>query len=450
MSAFHAYDIRGVWNADLDAGLVHRVGRHLPALLGADRVLVGRDARKSSPEAFEALSRGIREAGADVDDVGLCTTPTTYFCCGERGYKAAVMVTASHNPKDCNGLKISREGALPVGGDSGLAELEALVAGPLPPPAPRPGRERRIDVLGDVLAFHRRFLPDLSGLKIVFDGSNGVGPVVARPLFENCGAGVSWINETPDGDFPNHPPNPLLPEARLQLSAEVRARGADVGVLFDGDADRVVFVDETGAFVRPDLVTAFLAERFLGSEPGAAVLCDIRTSRSVTDRIAALGGVPHLWKVGHAFAKVRLRELRAAVGGELAGHYYFRDFHNCDSAMLCASVALGLFAAAKRAGSPLSALVRGLDVRANSGEVNLVVEDKAGALAAVSEWIRRGPAPERVLGFDGVRADWPDRWVNVRASNTEPYLRLVAEASDEGKLSAFLAEIRGVLAPFGQ
>ena len=448
MSAFHAYDIRGVWGAEIDAGLAYRVGRHLPGLLGAGTVLLGRDARRTSPEAAEALARGVTESGADVDDIGLCTTPMTYFFTGERGYKAAAMVTASHNPKEYNGIKISREGALPVGGDSGLKTLEALVAGPLPPPAAKRGSVRRLDVLGDYLAFHRSFLPDLSGLRIVFDGSDGVGPLVAKPLYASCGAEAFWINDVPNGDFPHHEPNPLLASAREQLASAVRERGADLGVLFDGDADRVAFVDETGAFVRPDLVTAFLAEPFLAREPGAAVLCDVRTSRSVTERIAALGGVPHLWKVGHAFAKVKLRELHAVVGGELAGHYYFRDFHNCDSAMLCASIALGRFAEAKRRGVPLSELVRRLDKYAGSGEINKLVADKPAAVAAVADWIRRGPAPDRVLDFDGIRADWPDRWVNVRISNTEPYLRIVAEAETPEKLSALLDEVGAVTAPF--
>ena len=447
MGAFHAYDIRGVWGADFDADTVYRVGRCLPALLGADRVLVGRDARTSSPELFAALSRGLTEAGADVDDVGLCTTPMTYWLTGERGYAAAVMITASHNGKECNGLKISRKGALPVGEDSGLRELEARIAGGLPPMAARRGAVRPLEgALEDYVRFQSLFAPDLAALKVVADCSNGVGALVARRLY---GApGTVFLNEALDGSFPNHPPNPLLPEATAQLRAAVVAQKADLGVIFDGDADRVAFVDETGAFVRPDTMTAILAEHFLEAESGAPVLCDIRTSRGVTERIAALGGVPHLWKVGHAFAKVKLRELGAVCGGELAGHYYFRDFHCCDSAMLCASIVLARAAEAKAEGRPFSDLVREIDVYANSGECNYTVEDKDGALAAVRAWAAAQPPPERTLDFDGVRYDWPDWWCNVRKSNTEPYLRLVAEARTPALLAARKAALEAVLAPF--
>ena len=446
MGAFHAYDIRGVWNADFNADTVYRIGRCLPALLGADRVLVGRDARTSSPELFEALSRGLVEAGAGVDDAGLCTTPMTYWLTGEKGYAAAVMITASHNAKEYNGLKISRKGALPVGEDSGLRELEAAIAGGLPPKAAVPGAVRRIDPLDEYVRFQSLFAPDLSGTRIVVDCSNGVGALVARRLFGDANA--TYLNETLDGTFPNHPPNPLLPEATAQLSAEVVRTGADLGVIFDGDADRVAFVDASGAFVRPDTMTAILAEHYLEEEPGARVLCDIRTSRGVTERISALGGEPHLWKVGHAFAKVKLRELHAAVGGELAGHYYFRDFHGCDSAMLCASIVLARAAAAKREGRTFADLVKEIDVYANSGECNYTVPDKDGALAAVRAWAATLPPPDRVLDFDGVRYDWPDGWVNVRKSNTEPYLRLIAEARTPSRLAELKAGVESAIRPF--
>ncbi|MBR1608374.1 MAG: phosphomannomutase/phosphoglucomutase [Kiritimatiellae bacterium] len=449
MGAFHAYDIRGVWGVDLDADTGYRVGRCLPSLLGAKTVLVGRDARVTSPELAAALARGVTEAGADVDDLGLCTTPTTYFVTGTRGYDAAAMVTASHNPPDCNGIKISKTGALPVGENSGLRELEAMVSGELPPKAERPGAVRRVDAKPDLLAWFGGRAPDLAGLRFVVDCSNGVGALLARDLFAGCGGEGVFINEELDGTFPNHPPNPLLPEASVQLGAAVVREGADLGLMFDGDADRVAFVDSRGKFVRPDVLTAVLAERFLADEPGAPVLCDIRTSRGVAERIAALGGAPHLWKVGHAYAKPKMRELAAPCGGELAGHYYFREFCWCDSAMRAAQIVLGAAAAAKRAGSSFDAIVRAIDVYANSGEVNFRCGRKDEAIAAFAAWAAaRRPAAERTLDFDGVRVDWPDGWANVRKSNTEPYLRLVAEGRDAATLDAILAGVKSAIAPF--
>ncbi len=448
MSAFHAYDIRGVWNVDFNEDTVYRIGRCLPALLGADRVLVGRDARVSSPTVFAALSRGITEAGADVDDIGLCTTPMTYYFTGARGYAAAVMITASHNPKDCNGLKISRKGALPVGVDSGLRELEAAIARELPPRAAVPGKISAVSALDEYIAFHRRFKPDTAGLRFVVDCSNGVGALVARRLFGDDG--VSYINEEIDGSFPNHPPNPLLPEATKQLGDEVVRTGAAFGVIFDGDADRVAFVDSKGRFVRPDVMTAFLAAHFLRGRADAKrrFLCDIRTSRGVTGRIEALGGEAHLWKVGHAFAKVKMRELGCTCGGELAGHYYFRDFHNCDSAMLAASIVLSETVEAVRAGSSFDELVAGIDRFANSGELNYAIADKDGAIDAVRAYVATLPAPDRELDFDGFRYDWPDWWFNVRKSNTEPYLRLIVEAASPAALASRRAAVESVLAPF--
>lgn len=445
MGAFKAYDIRGVFGRDFDADTVYRIGRVLPSLLEAKTVLVGRDDRTSSPVIHEALCRGITEAGADVDDMGLATTPMTYFFTGSRGYAAAVMITASHNPPHHNGLKVSRKGALPVGGDSGLRELEQRIAAPLPPPATAKGRVRMIDVRSDYLVFLRSNLPDLGGLKIGLDASNGMAALLVRDLF---GDTPRYLHATVDGTFPNHSPNPLEDSATLDLRNLVARERLDIGVIFDGDADRVMFVDERGRFVRPDLLIAPLAQYYLAREPGAAVLCDIRTSRGVTEAIARMGGVPHLWKVGHAFAKVRLRELNAIVGGELAGHYYFRDFHCCDAAILCAEIVLGVVAEAKRHGQSFSSLLADIDIHANSGERNYVVSRKTEAMDALRQWVARGPAPTALLDFDGYRFEWPDWWFNIRPSNTEPYLRLICEARDADVLGTHLGEIEAILAPF--
>jgi len=445
MSAFKAYDIRGEYGVDFDADTVYRIGRVLPSLLDAKTVLVGRDDRASSPEIHAALCRGITEAGADVDDMGLATTPMSYFFTGERGYAAAVMITASHNPPHHNGLKISRRGALPVGGDSGLRELEALIGQPLPAPSATPGTVRRIEVLPDYVAFLRQRLPDLDGLRFAIDVSNGMAGLVVRDVF---GDQAAYLNEAVDGTFPSHSPNPLDPAATVQLREFVAAGGYDLGVIFDGDADRVMFVDGQGHFVRPDLLIAVLAKYYLAREPGAGILCDIRTSRGVTAAISRLGGVTHLWKVGHAFAKVRLRELNAVVGGELAGHYYFREFHSCDAAVLCAQIVLGVVAAAKKRGQSFARLLSEIDIYANSGECNYTVERKAEAMTALRQWAYRDTPPALELDFDGYRFEWPGWWFNVRPSNTEPYLRLIWEAKDAATLADRRAATEAILAPF--
>ena len=444
MGAFKAYDLRGIYGRDFNEDTVYRIGRVLPGQLHAKAVLVGRDPRESSPEIHAALCRGIAESGADVADLGICTTPTTYFFTGEDKFDAAVMVTASHNPAEYNGLKFSRTGALPVGYESGLAEIERAIAGPLPPPAPERGEIRPFNWKKRYLEFFRKHLPDLTGLRFAVDTSNGSAGLLARDLY---GDAAIYINEKLDGRFPNHSPNPLLPEATEQLRHIVDWEKLDFGVIFDGDADRCMFVDNRGRFVRPDLVVALLARHYLALEPGSNVLCDIRSSRSVQEDVRAHGGVPHLWKVGHAYAKVRLRELACPVGGELAGHYYFRDFHGCDSAIFASCFVIAAVKEAKAAGRTFADVIDDLDRYANSGEVNFTIEDKAGAMAAVAEWAR-SLSPELVLDFDGFRFEWRDGWFNIRPSNTEPYLRLIAEARTPELLQEKMDAIRGILKPF--
>lgn len=437
MGAFKAYDIRGVYGEEIDEELAYRIGRNLPALLGGGRGLVGRDARASSPSLAEALMRGIADAGCDVDDIGLASTPLVYFATARGGCDFSVQVTASHNPANCNGFKISRKGALPVGYDTGLADLERLCASEAPPPSAARGRIARVDALPEFVSFLERYRPDFSGLRIVVDCSDGMAALTARRLFAGCEA--TFLADAPDGRFPHHPPNPLEEEARAPLAEAVRAVGADFGVIFDGDADRVMFVDEKGAFVRPDLMIAPMAGFFLRRTPGATILHDIRTSRGVTEWLEAAGAKPYIWKVGHAFAKVKLRELDAPFGGEFAGHYYFKDFCWCDSGELAALVACGEIAAAKRRGLSFSAFMAPVARYANSGELNFRIDDKDAAIArVVSAFLAEG-APERTLDFDGVRLDYRDWWVSLRKSNTEPYLRLLLEARDEALLADRLA-----------
>ena len=468
MGIFKAYDIRGVYRDGLDEDLAYRIGRRLPALLGGKRAIVGRDARLSSPSLTEALVRGISEAGCDVDDMGLASTPMVYYFTAEKGYDFSVQVTASHNPPEYNGLKISRAGARPVGYDSGLAELEKAVAEPLPPPASAKGRVAKVDYIAEFIDFLRPWVPDLSGVRLVVDCSDGMASLIVRELFGGGAVEVGplrgeagaakpprlgadaqgwtkYVAATPDGSFPNHAPNPFEPAGRTLICKTVRESKADAGVIYDGDADRMMLIDENGDFVRPDLMIGVMAMPFLRKYPGATILQDIRTSRGVTEFLREAGAKTAMWKVGHAFAKVKMRELNAVFGGELAGHYYFRDFHWCDSGELASLVALGEIAAAQRRGVSLSELVKPIDRYANTGELNFRIEDKAGTMERLRKHFVSKAAPEALYDFDGYRIEYRDWWFNVRPSNTEPYLRLIVEARTQDLLASRLSEIKKIL-----
>ncbi|HKL22036.1 MAG TPA: phosphomannomutase/phosphoglucomutase [Tichowtungia sp.] len=444
MKVFKAYDIRGIYGRDFDSSNVWKIGFFLPKLLHATRVLVGRDDRASSPEVFEALCDGITAGGADVVSIGQCTTPTIYFATATLGFDAAVMITASHNPPEYNGLKVCKTGALPVDYSTGLSDLEQMIQQEAIT-AEKRGTVSEIDLRGDYLDFLRQYLPDLSKLKIGVDCSNGMVCLLIKELLGNR---PTYIFDEIDGTFPNHPPNPLEEENCADLKKLVQDNRLDIGLIFDGDADRVMCIDEQGRFVQPDLITGVLAEYFLSENPGGRVLHDIRTSKAVTERIEELGGEPHMWKVGHSFAKMKMRELGCVVGGELAGHYYFRDFFNCDSGILTALIVLNVAAKLKAEGKPFSTCINRLMRYANSGEINLHVEQKKEAIASLVKAMADTEKPEALYDFDGVRMEFADWWFNVRSSNTEPYLRLLIEANDEKLLSEKRTSVEEVLAPF--
>ena len=449
MSFFKAYDMRGVFGTDFSLEDVYRIGRWLPPVLGAKRMLVGRDARESSEAIRDALCRGLSESGCDVDDAGLATTPMVYFFTASKGYDASVQITASHNPPAHNGMKVSRAGAVPVGYDSGLADVEAhLASGTLPPPGTKAGVVRTVDYRDEFVRWlcdYRRRMVDLSGLRLAVDCSDGVSGLVARAVL---GESHLYLNEVPDGRFPHHAPNPLEPENRGQLVRAVRENGCDAGVIFDGDGDRVMFVDENGAFIQPDYLIPVIAHAFLAREPGATVIHDIRTSRGAIEALRADGAQTVMVRVGHAFAKVALRETGAVCGGELAGHYYFRDFVCCDSGELAAVLVLGALAAAKRRGQTFGGLVRPICRYANSGEMNFRIGNKDGAIAAVLASLEPFGPPLARYSFDGERIEFADWWLNVRKSNTEPYLRLIVEARDAASLAARVDALRRTLEPF--
>ena len=445
MNAFKAYDIRGIYNQDFTADDVYKIGFFLPALLRTDRVLVGRDVRESTEEIFLALCRGVNDAGADVFDMGLATTPMVYFATAHFKFDASVQITASHNPKEYNGLKVSKTNALPVGYYSGLADLEKMLTTETVRPSQIRGRIESIDVKTEYLKFLKKYVPDdADELKISVDCSNGMAALFIRDLL---GDTPYYLFDTLDGSFPNHAPNPLEEENVADLKAAVLKNNSDLGIIFDGDADRVMFVDEKGSFIPPDLIIGVLGRYFLSKEKGN-VLQDIRTSRSVSEYIEKMGGTPHTWKVGHAFAKLKMREIKAIFGGELAGHYYFRDFYNCDSGILAALLVLRVALEWKRSGEVFSSLIQQIVTYANSGEINFRIEEKQAAMEALKEYFTSRQLPSKLLDFDGYRIEYPDWWFNVRPSNTEPYLRLVVEARSQALLDSRVREIREVLENF--
>lgn len=448
MGAFKAYDFRGVFGKDFDLDTVYKFGFFLPSLLKTDKVLVGRDMRVSTPQMFEALSRGITDAGADVYDMGLTTTPMVYYFTAQHHFDASVMITASHNPKEHNGLKVSTRNALPVGYDTGLGELERRVREEPVTPAAQKGRIVPHEVKAEYLEFQSRYHHDLSNLNMVMDCSNGMASILVKEIF---GDKPHYLFDNLDGTFPNHEANPLELENVAALSEKVRATHADIGVIFDGDADRVMFVDEHGDFIPPDLMIAVLGHYFI-EEKGyqGKVIQDIRTSKSVSEYIAKMGREVEIWRVGRAYAALKLREIDGAFGGEFAGHYYFRDFFYSDSAMIASQVLLHVFSDMKKQGVSVSQLIARIRRYANSGEINFTIQAKAEAMEAVREHFCAQETPEHMLDFDGYRIEFADWWFNIRPSNTEPYLRLLMEARTEEMLRAKLDEMGQVLQPFQQ
>ena len=444
MGAFHAYDIRGVYNVDFDKEVAYKVGFFLPELLSADKVLVGRDARVSSPEIHDYLVKGIVDAGADVYDIGLSTTPMVYFGTANYGFKASVQITASHNPAEYNGMKVSRENALPVGLDTGLGQIkEWIETGRQCVPAAIKGQVHPMDVKADYLAFLLKYKKDWSSLKIAMDVSNGMASLFVRDIF---GDQPAYIYEEMDGSFPNHEPNPLVQKNVEDLKKLVLQTKADIGVIFDGDADRVMFVDENGRFISPDLMIAVLGHYFLEERGEKGYIHqDIRSSKAIGEYLAPMGGVMNTWRVGRAYAALKLREIDGVYGGELAGHYYFRDFFYSDSGLLAAILIINVVAKMKEVGVSLSQLIGRIEKYQNSGEINFRLEDKKGAMDAVRDYFMQTEQSTAYMDFDGYRVEFPDWWFNIRPSNTEPYLRFLCEATSKELLDEKVATVRKIL-----
>jgi phosphomannomutase len=443
VSIFKAYDVRGVVPSELNAEVAYRVGRATARFLQADRIAIGRDARTHSPELCEALVRGVREEGASVLDVGLAATPMLYFAVDALEADGGIMLTASHNPAQYNGMKICGRSAVPIGEATGLREIERLAAEAGPPRAARGGRQSQ-DIVD---AYVRHALGVAEGeigpLRVAIDCANGMAAVGLEPLLARVPLRGERLYFEPDGRFPNHPADPLHVENLRDVCAAVKRSGADFGVALDGDADRAVFVDEQGEPVPSDLMTGLLARGQLARAPGGTVLYDLRSSWATAEEIRAAGGRPEMCRVGHSFVKAQMRATGAVFAGELSGHFYFRF-----SDRLVADDGIAAFAAVasmlSRAERPLSELVAPLRRYSASGEINRRVEDPRAIIEALAH--EHAAAPE-VSRLDGLLVRYDDWWFNLRPSNTEPLLRLNLEAKTPERMraerDALLARIGG-------
>jgi phosphomannomutase len=440
---FKAYDIRGLFGEQLDGEAAEAIGRAFARVLadlegkpvGELRVGLGRDMRLTAPELAGRYREGLLAEGVDVLDAGQVGTEMLYYLVGSRGLDGGLMCTASHNPKAYTGAKLVREGALALSGDSGIQDirrlLEAGLDGDVNPPAPR-GALEEVDVYAEFQAAALRFIDPEAirsaprPLKVVVDGGNGMAGPMVGPLLEGLGLELIETYWTPDGHFPDHEPNPLLEENRRFIVERVRASGADLGIAWDGDADRCFFIDDTGTFVDGDFLTALLAESLLakrvGGDPKQAILYDVRASRAVPDTVRRAGGTPYINRVGHAFFKTRMRAEGSLFGGEVSGHYYFRDFYCADSGTLPALLILEHLS---RTGRRMSELLAPYRERYHiSGEVNSEVADPQ---AKIEELAARYADAEQSR-LDGISVDYPEWHFNVRPSNTEPLLRLCLES----------------------
>lgn len=434
---FKAYDIRGIYPAELNKDMAYAIGRAYVEFTGAKKVVIGRDMRPHSVDLFQGLSKGIMEQGADVIDIGLCSTPQSYFANGTLKADGSVMITASHNPGEWNGFKLCRAEAVPISGATGIMDIQKIVETRSWKTSDRTGTLSTYDIAPEYGAYLRSFAKLDRKLKVVVDYANAMG------LYEIAGIkelfDIVPLYDELDGTFPNHEANPLKLDTLTAICAKVKELGADFGAAFDGDADRCGFIDDQGNVIPMDLFTALIAQDILSRGP-ATILYDLRSSRAVPECIEANGGKAIRSRVGHAFIKAQMRENDAVFAGELSGHYYFKQNFTAESQGLAMIMLANLICAKKQ---PVHTLVAPLRKYFSSGEVNSKVADVAPILAAIKARYTDG----NMFELDGISVEYPQWWFNIRASNTEPLLRLIVEADSkelmEAKRDELLAIIRG-------
>jgi phosphomannomutase len=424
-SIFKAYDVRGLAPGQIDGEIARRIGRAFIDYLGAKKIAVGRDVRESSPEIAAGFIKGASSQGSSVVDVGVVGTDMLYFAVASQDLDGGAIITASHNPKEWNGIKMVRKGAFALSGDAGIKEIkEALLAGRFSDERPAAGAVTPRPILEDYARHCLSFIDKakVPPIRVVMDAGNGMGSVGANAIFSQLELDAVKLYFEPDGSFPNHPPDPLVEANRQEVMRRVVEEKAQLGIAWDGDADRCFFIDDTGQFVPGDFVTALLGEAFCRKQPGATVIYDVRASRAVRDRVEAAGGRALMHRVGHAFIKKRMRDENAVFGGEVSGHFYFRENWYADNGMIPALLVLEMLG---REGRPLSELLRPLRERYHiSGELNSRVNDVDAALERIKARYKDG----RITTLDGISVDYDDWHFNVRPSNTEPLLRLNLEA----------------------
>lgn len=447
MKAFHAYDIRGIYNEDFNKDDAYRIGFYLPKLLKTKKILIGRDVRISSPEIHSFLVKGLLDAGVEIFDAGLATTPMIYFLTGKYGFDGSLMITASHNGKAYNGMKISGKNASPIGYDKGLNKLEKMIEVE-PTITEVQGKLISFDKKSEYIDFLKPYLPKgLENIKLSVDCSNGMAALLIKDILGNH---PNYLYDTLDGSFPNHEANPLVPENVVDLKAAVLDKNSDIGIIFDGDADRVMFVDEKGNFISPDLMIALMGHYFAKQKSSSpvVVLQDIRTSKAVEEYLQSIMEVEmHTWRVGRAFAAPKLKEIGGLFGGELAGHYYFKEFFNSDSGLLAMLIILNVIVDFKKKGVTLSELIGEIPYYANSGELNFKLNQKLEAMDAVKAEFEKQEMTA-FYDFDGYRLEFSDWWLNIRPSNTEPYLRLIVEARSQELLKEKTSRIKTIISSF--